>query len=155
MSRLRNSVADQSCLRLKLTKQAKHLHLLIRSLAQGGYSHMNISFALTTQQIRNQTKTVTRRLGWKNAKPGQVLQAIVKGQGLKKGEHPEKLCKIVLLKVRREPLNRMEIETDYGRQECRSEGFPAMQPGEFVDMFCEHNGCTPTTVITRIQFDYL
>lgn len=50
----------------------------------------NISFALTTEQIRNQTKTVTRRVGWANLKPGTLLQPIEKGQGLKKGDRARK-----------------------------------------------------------------
>ena len=45
-----------------------------------------MSFALTTEQVRNRTKTVTRRLGWATAKAGDIVQPIVKGQGLKKGE---------------------------------------------------------------------
>jgi len=33
----------------------------------------NISFALTTQQVRNRTKTVTRRAGWLFLKAGDIL----------------------------------------------------------------------------------
>ena len=51
----------------------------------------NMSFMLTTEQIKNRTKTVTRRLGWRNAKPGDVVQPIVKGQGLQKGETVQKI----------------------------------------------------------------
>jgi len=43
----------------------------------------NISFALTTKQIRNRSKTVTRRLGWLHIKKGDVLNACVKCMGLK------------------------------------------------------------------------
>jgi len=46
----------------------------------------NMSFFLTTDQIRNKTKTVTRRDGWLFLKPGDIVQACVKCQGLKKGE---------------------------------------------------------------------
>jgi hypothetical protein len=48
-----------------------------------------MSFALTTEQVRNRTKTVTRRVGWRFAKVGDVVQPVVKAQGLKKGEHPQ------------------------------------------------------------------
>jgi hypothetical protein len=44
-----------------------------------------ISFALTTTQVQNRTKTVTRRLGWNNLKPGDRLQPIYKGMGVEKG----------------------------------------------------------------------
>jgi hypothetical protein len=117
---------------------------------------MNISFFLTTRQFRDRSKRVTRRNGWKNAKPGQVLTAVVKGQGLKKGEHPEVLGKIKILSVRREKLRAMITNpSPYGHVECMLEGFPDMVPEQFVDMYCEHNGCTPDTEITRIEFEYL
>jgi hypothetical protein len=46
----------------------------------------NMSFMLTTEQVRNQTKDVTRRLKWLFLKSGDILNAVVKGIGLKKGE---------------------------------------------------------------------
>lgn len=65
----------------------------------------NMSFALTAEQIRNRTKTVTRRLRWFRLKPGALLQPVLKSQGLKKGEHVEKICgHIRVVGVRREPL---------------------------------------------------
>ena len=68
---------------------------------------MNISFSLTTQQVRDRTKFVTRRNGWKNARIGQVLDACVKCMGLKKGEKIEKICQIRLTGVRQERLDRL------------------------------------------------
>lgn len=46
----------------------------------------NISFMLTTEQVRTRIKTVTRRMGWRNSKPGDVLCGVEKGMGLKAGE---------------------------------------------------------------------
>lgn len=109
----------------------------------------NISFALTTNQIRNRTKTVTRRLGWKNLKPGDLLQACVKCQGLKKGEHPEKLCVIRVVSVRREKL------WEVNGMECVLEGFPFKLPEHFTQMFCRHNKCEAWTEVTRIEFEYV
>ncbi len=44
----------------------------------------------------------------------------------------------------------------YGQLECFYEGFPEMPPGRFIDMFCKsHKGCTPDSVVTRIEFSYL
>jgi hypothetical protein len=118
-----------------------------------------MSFALTTEQIRNRTKTVTRRLGWENLTPLEHLQAIKQGQGLKKGETVEKLRIIIALDVRREPLRRMVDEPEYGALEVKREGFaghPEMgTPEGFVAGFCQHNGCEPETIITRIEFDYV
>lgn len=52
----------------------------------------NMSFMLTPDQILNQTKTVTRRLGWATLKPGTLVRAVRKCQGLKKGEKIEALA---------------------------------------------------------------
>ena len=46
----------------------------------------NMSFALTTAQYNDRTKTETMRLGWAFLKPGEVFMGIKQGQGLKKGE---------------------------------------------------------------------
>ena len=114
----------------------------------------NISFALTTDQIRKQTKTVTRRLGWKHVKVGDVLNACVKCMGIKPGESIERLGQIRVVDVKREPLSRME-RTVYGSKEAAREGFPSMNGAEFVAMFCEHMKCTPDTEVTRIEFEYV
>jgi hypothetical protein len=130
----------------------------------------NISFQLTTEQVRSRTKTVTRRLGWRTVRPGDLLQAIVKGQGLKKGEHPEKLCVIRVVNVNREPLNHLTISSETGplkvaiygayfyddaTRECAKEGFPKMSPESFVEFFCKANGCPTQVIVTRIEFEYV
>ena len=114
----------------------------------------NISFALTTDQIRNRTKTVTRRLGWKNLKAGDVLNACVKCMGLRKGEKPERICQIRVADARQEVLENMDLEA-YGKIEATKEGFPHMTGSEFVGMFCENMKCEPSTTVTRIEFEYL
>lgn len=115
----------------------------------------NMSFMLTTEQIRNRTKTVTRRLGWKNLKAGTVLNACVKCMGLKKGEKVQKLCQIRVTMVSREKLREMIDRPKYGDFESFQEGFPDKSGSEFVEMFCKHMGVKPDTEITRIQFVYL
>ena len=109
----------------------------------------NMSFMLTTDQIRNQSKTVTRRTGWLFLKGGDILNAVEKGQGLKKGEKVKHLCKIQVIRTQRERLNYINQE------ECGREGFPEMTPDQFVEMFCKANKCEPTAIITRISFEYL
>ena len=112
----------------------------------------NMSFALTTEQIRNRTKTVTRRLRWLFLKPGDVLQPVVKGQWLKKGAHVEKIGgKTRVVSVRRERLD--AIGKRY-RYDPVLEGFPQMTNEQFVTFFCEHNDCTPSDIVTRIEFRY-
>lgn len=116
---------------------------------------MNMSFSLTTPQFKARTKDVTRRLGWTRAKAGQVVQGIEKGQGLKKGEHPVKLGLIKFTDVRRERLDLMISNYEYGKAEVIREGFRTMTPVQFVEMFRIHNNCKPEQVVTRIEFVYL
>lgn len=109
----------------------------------------NMSFMLTTPQVRARTKDVTRRLGWAFVKPGDQIRAIVKGQGLKKGETVEPLAVLAVVSVRREPL--WHISAD----DVTREGFTCSAQ-DFIAMFCAtHKGCTPKTLVTRIEFTYL
>ena len=120
----------------------------------------NMSFALTTEQIRAGTKTVTRRIGWLHAKPGDLIRPVRKFMGLKPGERLEVLRDpLVIVSVRRELLRAMTDDIEYGFRECELEGFgehPTYRwPSEFVEMFCgTHKGCTPDTVVTRIEFSF-
>lgn len=115
----------------------------------------NISFALTTRQIRERSKTVTRRLGWKHLRKGDLLQGVVKGMGLKPGESPEKLAIIIVTKVEREPLNMMSLAEQYGDREAVKEGFPELRGYEFVRMFAENMNCEQHTEVTRIEFRFI
>lgn len=116
----------------------------------------NISFSLTTPQFRARSKSVTRRLGWLTVKPGDRLMGCEKCRGLKPGEPLVRLGEIEVLNVRREPLRRMAEDVDYGEAECIREGFPDLEPWEFVVMFIDsHKGCAPETTVTRIEFRYV
>jgi hypothetical protein len=110
----------------------------------------NMSFMLTTEQIRNRTKCVTRRMGWGFLKPGDLIQAVEKGMGLKKGEKIKKLCVIRITDVTKIELDRI---TNIG---VVMEGFPGKSPQWFVEMFCKsHKGCTPESFVNRIEFEYV
>lgn len=115
----------------------------------------NQSFAITTEQYRNRTKTVTRRNGWAFAKVGDVVAGCEKCQGLKKGEKVVKIGKHRFVDLRWEPLRRMIDEPEYGSQEVILEGFPEMTPAEFVAMYCRHNKCEPETLVHRMEFEYV
>jgi len=104
---------------------------------------------LTTEQIRNKTKTVTRRLGWKNLQPGTILNACEKCMGLKKGEKIKKLCQIRVVSVRQEPLNHINYS------DVVEEGFPQESPDGFINMFMEHMKCKRNQKVTRIEFEYV
>lgn len=114
-----------------------------------------MSFMLTKAQFRNRTKTVTRRIGWRNAKPGDRYEGVEKGQGLKKGEKVVRMGIIEVVSALKEPLCRMTDDPEYGQQEVIKEGFPQLTPNEFVTMFCEHNQCVPEKPINRIEFKYI
>ena len=123
----------------------------------------NMSFALTTRQILDRSKTVTRRHGWQFLKPGDLIQAIEKGQGLKKGEKVRRLAVLRVLNVRQEPLARLVEDFNYGRDEVAREGFathPMVEgsPDCFVDFY--RNAQPAKTrpelhdCVTRIEFEY-
>ena len=130
----------------------------------------NISAALTKCQMRDSAaavaygkppiKDVTRRLGWLNARAGERLQVCEKCQGLKPGQSLVKICVIEVVAVRREPLNALTYDVNYGRRETKREGFalhPEVMgdPQRFVAFFCRtHKDCTPVTEVTRIEFRY-
>lgn len=109
----------------------------------------NMNFSLTTDQIRQRSKTVTRRLGWSFLKPGDLVQACVKCMGLKAGEKIERLCVIRIVTANREQLDCITAP------DVKREGFPKMSTIEFVGMFCEANKCAPCETITRIEFEYV
>lgn len=109
----------------------------------------NISFAMTTQQIRNRSKDVTRRFGWWFLKPGDQLCGVEKAMGLRKGEKMARLCNIEIVSTRAEPLNAITQE------DVVREGFPDWTPQDFVSFLCQHYDCTPEKVCNRIEFKYI
>lgn len=111
---------------------------------------MNISFFKTQEQILAQTKDVTRRIRWLKLKGGEILQPVVKGQGIPKGEKIQKLGgPIKVVSVIRERLD--EITDD----EVIREGFPQYNRSQFICMFMKLNGCNWSEPVTRIEFVYL
>lgn len=108
-----------------------------------------MSFYYTQDAIRLKYKTVTRRMGWQFLKPGDILNACVQCQGLKKGQKIERICQIRVVSVQRTPLNTITLN------DVEREGFVGLSPFEFIDSFCYANNCTPETKITRIEFKYI
>ena len=115
----------------------------------------NISFSLTTPQFIARTKTVTRRLGWEFLKVGDHQMACEKCQGIKRGDAIQRLGPIEIVSITREPLSRMIDEARYGRAEAIREGFPDLNGRLFVEMFCHHMACKPTTRVARIEFSHI
>ena len=109
-----------------------------------------MSFAMTTHQVRAKTKTVTRRFGWRHAKPGDIYQPVEKCMGLKPGEKMVKIGgPIEVVSTRSEPLNAIT------KADCILEGFPDWDPELFIAMMIKHYRCHPLEQINRIEFKYL
>ena len=122
----------------------------------------NMSFSLTTEQVRNRTKTVTRRVNWWKNKRGQriiqqgdIVNACVKCMGLQPGESIERICQIRIRKVTRERLRVLIVNEPYGNAEAIREGFPELGGVGFASMFCEHMGGGLDQTVTRIEFEYV
>lgn len=116
----------------------------------------NMSFSMTTEAFRDGSKTVTRRLGWADLKPGDILMGVEKAQGLKRGEKVKRIHPMRILDVTMEPLDEILFAPfRQSHDEVIREGFPDMTPSEFVEMFCQHNKCTPETTVQRIEFEHL
>jgi len=118
---------------------------------------MNISFNLTQPQFRDGSKDVTRRLGWKNLKPGTILNACEKCQGLGKGGKVVVMGQIRVLEVTHEPLIAIRYYRSLpdGRTETAREGFPDLSAQQFISMFMKHMKCDESTQVTRIVFEHV
>jgi len=109
----------------------------------------NMSFAMTTEQIRLGCKDVTRRFGWWFLKPGDLVSPVKKGMGLKKGETVKKIRgPIRIVSVRSEQLISIN-DVDVLR-----EGFAVWTPAQYVEMMCKHYRCDPSEPVNRIEFTY-
>lgn len=110
----------------------------------------NMSFAMTTEQVANRTKTVTRRFGWWFLKPGDIIQPVEKAMGLQKGEKAIKIGgQIRIVSVHREPLSAID------KADCIREGFPAFDPDDFTHMIQGRYRCGLQDEVNRIEFEYL
>lgn len=108
-----------------------------------------MSFKLTLEQFKNKTKTVTRRVGWQMISKGDIICGVKKVIGFKKGEKMERLGLIKIISSRREPLNEIT------KADCILEGFPEMEPKDFIKMLCESGKIQPHESVTRIEYEYL
>ena len=111
----------------------------------------NMSFYHTTEQFKNRSKTVTRRLDWQFLKPDDVVMGCIRCRGLKRGEKVEYLGLIRIVDVRRERLNEITDE------DVIKEGFPNITCMEFVEFFIKEMRPAGGIVVpvTRIEFEYM
>ena len=114
-----------------------------------------MSFKLTQHQMRNRTKSVTRRVGWAFLKEGDLISAVVQGQGLKLNESPVRIGMIRIIGCRAELLSRVVDDPEYGKSEMVLEGFPGMKPEDFVVMLEATNKDANVSIINRIEFEFV
>ena len=120
-----------------------------------------MSVALTEPQVRDQSKTVTRRLGRKFLKQGDIVTLVRKSMGLRKGEKVVRICDVEVVRVRREPVWCITDE-DIVREAVPWDRFDELWAdtnqathGAWVRWFCRQMKCTPCTEVTRIEWRYL
>jgi hypothetical protein len=113
-----------------------------------------MAVALTVEQVKDRSKTVTRRRSWMQKgrfmlAPGDPLVLCEKVQGRKPGEPIVRIVTVTVVSVRRERLDAITPA------DVIAEGFPEYTPAGFVGFFCDtHKGCQPGTEVTRIEWAY-
>lgn len=120
-----------------------------------------LSVTLTEPQVLARTKTVTRRLGWwtdrhgrRLVEVGDELHLVRKSQGRRRSDGTVEPL-VVLAAVRVVGVTRERLD-EISPEDVVAEGFPEWSPDEFVEFFCStHRGCTPSSVVTRIEWAYI
>ena len=107
-----------------------------------------MSVALTEAAVVERRKTVTRRLGWTFAKPGDRITLCRKVMGRRKGEPLVRLADVELVSVRRERLCEITPE------DVKREGFD-LDVEAFIDFFTEHMRTVRWERVTRLEWKYL
>lgn len=120
-----------------------------------------MSVAYTTEHCRQRVKHVTRRRNWwldKNGRlllnTGDTLALCPRVRGLAR----EALDIVAVVKVdslRREPLRRLLDDPGYGAEEMTLEGFPGMDPAEFIRRYFTPQRIGLDDEVTRIQWTYV
>ena len=116
-----------------------------------------MSFSATIDAVMREQKTVTRRRAetWSHLKPRDVLLAVDKAMGLKKGERSRVLGVIRVVSVNVEPLSCIAMNPE----DVAREGFPGKAPDEFIAMFAGLYGLTLAQAgdldVRRIEFEYV
>jgi len=108
-----------------------------------------MAVSLTEAAVRDRTKTVTRRLGWLFAKPGDRITLCRKVMGRRAGDPLVRIAEVEIVDVRREPLYAV---TD---DEVRAEGFPLWTASQFVSWYAAKMGISPLDLVTRIEWRYV
>jgi hypothetical protein len=108
-----------------------------------------MSVSHTEAAVRDRSKTVTRRLGWRMLKAGDRLTLCRKVMGRTPGEPLERIFDVEVVDVRRERLDAITAE-DVAR-----EGFAGDPPWYFVAWYAARFGIRPDAEVTRIEWRYV
>ena len=112
-----------------------------------------MSFRMTIDQIKDRSKTVTRRFGWKDLHVGTRLCAVDRSpRGMRDGEDVERLAVIEVVSVERGYLDDLEMQFP---GDAVLEGFPELTDAEFTRHFCQLMKIHPHTQVTRVEFRYV
>jgi hypothetical protein len=114
----------------------------------------NMSFQRSAAPMLARAMTVTRRVGWRDLAPGELVQAVGQTRGLPKGAKVQRLGVIRVVSVRRESLARLE-ESRYCKLKDANEGLPGLSGRELVERFVAATGCRKNAVVTRIEFEHV
>lgn len=119
----------------------------------------NMACSMTIAQVRDRSKTVTRRAenSWKNLKAGDIITLVEKGMGLPKGAKVVPICQVRIVDVRVESIALVDP------YECAREGFPLWTPERFVRFWLGGHGfgknlhpqLVPDVMCRRIEWEYL
>ena len=113
-------------------------------------------FSDTASHVRERMTTVTRRVGWRFLKPNDLVQAVEKTRGVKKGAPISALAILRIRDVRVEPLSRLVTDARYAEDELPREGFPCWSRDDFIVKFLRmHRLNTVDIDVTRIEFEYV
>ena len=113
----------------------------------------NMSFMLTVPQMYDETKDVTRRIGWAFLKAGDLVMACEKCQGLGKGGKIKRIHPIEIVSNVPEPLWYIDIKpVKDRRREVEREGFPDLTASGFIRMFMREMKCNSDQIVNRIEF---
>ena len=115
-----------------------------------------MSVRYTEEQVRARIKDVTRRLGWTNLPEGSELDLCRQVMGRRKGQPLVRIARVRAVSVRRERLDVLVTDLDYGHAEMVREGFPGMHPMDFITTyFIDAQNVSTDTEVTRIEWTYV
>ena len=113
-------------------------------------------FSETVHALRARSQRVTRRVGFEDTTAGDIIEAVPEMWMLTHPGRVRPTARLRVVSTRQEPLRRLLDEPEYAREEFILSAFPpnASVKAVVVDFVARHRNTTPSSNITRIEFDY-